>query len=150
MSSTTINLNRSYFTTEITKSFIKDFQIACKTMEADLFETLFVKYELIEVEDYKDVLQLIIQIMNSWRNLDYSTRLINVTSFDSKCLFCNIGKKVIVYKWDYKHTASPSPMNRVVYSKQIAFFFDYDGHQLIEFGVCNGYLDKNVMNLLKT
>jgi hypothetical protein len=150
MSNTTITLNKEYFTLETTKAFLNDLEIACKTMETDLFQKLFTKYELIEVEEYKEVLQLIIQIMNSWNNPDQDTRLENVVSFDSKCLFCNIGKKVTVYKWNYRHYGAQTPMNRVVYCKQIAFFFNYEDNQLIEFGVCNGYLDKNDMNLLNS
>lgn len=150
MGNTTITLNKEYFSLKTTKAFLNDLEIACKTMETDLFQKLFTKYELIEVEEYMDVLQLIIQIMNSWNNPDQDTRLENIVSFDSKCLFCNIGKKVTVYKWNYRHCGAPVPMNRVVYSKQIAFFFNYEDNQLIEFGVCNGYLDKNDMKLLNS
>lgn len=64
MSNTTITLNKEYFSLETTKAFLNDLEIACKTMETDLFQKLFTKYELIEVEEYKEVLQLIIQIMN--------------------------------------------------------------------------------------
>ncbi|GIZ10466.1 hypothetical protein [Flavobacterium sp. UMI-01] len=147
MSKTTITLDKEYFTIETTKGFIKDLEIACKTMETDLFLKLFTKYDLM-VEEYQEVLQLIIQIMNSWIKPQQDTSIVRIENFDSKCLFCNIGKKVKVYKWNYRHLGAEKPMDKVVYLKQIAFFFEYKNHQLVEFGVCNGYLDENDMNLL--
>jgi hypothetical protein len=150
MSNTTITLNKEYFTSEITKAFLNDLKTACKTMELDLFTNLFTKYDLSFIEDYKEVLGIIKSIMKSWNKPKQGTELLEVTQFDSKCLFCVFGKTVKVYKWTYQHKQAPIPMNRVVYESQIAFFFKYENNQLIEFGVCNGYLDKKEMNLLNS
>lgn len=148
MSNTTIPLNKEYFTSEMTEAFLKDLQTACKTMELDVFAKLFTKYDLSFVEDYNDVLGMIKSIIASWSKPNQGTELLEVTQFDSKCLFCEFSKTVKVYKWTYQHKQAPIPMNRVVYESQIAFFFDFEDNQLIEFGVCNGYLDKEDMNLL--
>ena len=150
MSNTTITLNKEYFTAEITKAFLKDMEMACKTMELDVFTKLFTKYDLSFVEDYDEVLGMIKSIMASWNKPNQGTELLEVTQFDSKCLFCEFGKTVKVYKWAYQHKQASIPMNRVVYQSQIAFFFNYEDNRLIEFGVCNGYLDKNDMNLLNS
>lgn len=150
MSNTKITLNKECFTPEITKAFLNDLQTACKTMEVDLFTTIFTKYDLSFVEDYEEVLDMIKSIMGSWNKPEQGTELIEIVKFDSKCLFCEFGKTVKVYKWTYQHKQAIIPMNRVVYESQIAFFFDFEDNQLIEFGVCNGYLDKNDMNLLKS
>ena len=143
MGNTKITLNKEYFTIEMTEYFLKDFEIACKTMELDLFTKLFTKYDLSFVEDYEEVLEMIKSSMASWNRPHIGTELLNVTQFDSKCLFCEFGQKVKVYKWTYQHKKLPIPANRVQYDSQIAFFFGFEDNQLIEFGVCNGYLDKN-------
>ena len=148
MGNTTITLNKGYFTSEITKSFLKDLEMACKTMHVDLFVKLFISYDLYHNEEYREVLNLIKHIVSNWCKPERGTELIEVSKFESKCIFCNIGKKVNGYKWTYKHSLETIPLNRVVYASQIAFFFDFEDNQLIEFGVCNGYLDKNDLNLL--
>jgi hypothetical protein len=150
MSNTKITLNKEYFTVEVTKAFLNDLETACKTMELDLFTALFTKYDLSFVEDYEDVLDMVNSVMASWNKPNQGTELLEVTQFDSKCLFCEYGKTVKVYKWTYQHKLAPIPMNRVLFSSQIAFFFKYEYNQLIEFGVCNGYLDKEEMNLLNS
>jgi hypothetical protein len=142
MSNTKIILDKEYFTIKMTENFLKDLEIACKTMELDVFTTLFTKYDLSFVEDYDEVLGMIKSIMASWNKPNQGTELLEVTRFNSKCLFCEFGKTVKVYKWTYQHKQAPIPMNRMVYESQIAFFFDFKDNQLIEFGVCNGYLDK--------
>ena len=150
MSNTKITLNKEYFTIKMTEDFLKDLDIACKTMELDLFTKLFTKYDLSFVEDYEEVLEMIKNTMASWNRPHKGTELLKVTQFDSKCLFCEFGKTVKVYKWTYQHKQAPTPMNGVIYASQIAFFFDFEDNQLIEFGVCNGYLDKEEMDLLNS
>lgn len=147
MSSTEITLNKEYFTIEKTETFLKDLEIACKTMELDVFTKLFTKYDLSFVEDHDEVLGMVKSIMSSWNKPNQGTELLEVVQFDSKCLFCEFGKTVKVYKWTYQHKQASISMNRLVYESQIAFFFDFEDNHLIEFDVCNGYLDQNNMNL---
>ena len=90
MSNTKIILDKSFFTLEITEKFIKDLELACKTMEEDLFVNLFIKYDLYYIEDYKEVLDLIIVRISNWHKPELGTKLIEVSKFDSKCIFCNM------------------------------------------------------------
>jgi hypothetical protein len=147
MGNTTITLNKEYFTVETSKAFLKDMEMACKTMELDVFTKLFTKYVLSFVEDNDEVLGMVKSIMSSWNKPNQGTELLEVTQFDSKCLFCEFGKTVKIYKWSYQHKQASIPTNRLVYESQIAFFSDFEDNHLIEFDVCNGYLDKNEMNL---
>lgn len=142
MSKTKITLNKEYFTIEMTEDFLKDLEIACKTMELDLFGKLFTKYDLSFIEDYDEVLEMIKSSMAGWNRPKYGTVLLNVTQFDSKCLFCEFGKTVKVYKWTYQHKKLATPSNSSEYSSQIAFYFRFEDNRLIDFGVCNAYLDK--------
>ena len=149
MGNTKINLNKEYFTIEMTAAFLKDFEIARKTMELDVFTTLFTKYDLSCIEDYDKVLEMIKSSMASWNRPKYGTVLLNVTQFDSKCLFCEFGKTVKVYKWTYQHKKLTTPSSSSAYCSQIAFYFDFEDNQIIEFGVCNGYLDAADIEQLK-
>lgn len=149
MSNTTIILDREYFTAEITKAFLYDLEIACKTMEPVLFAKLFITYDLSFVEDYKEVLSTILSRMESWNNLHKETELLGVKQFDSKCMFCKIGKTVKAYRWTYKYTKDLKYKN-IIFGLSIAFYFDFDEDRLIEFGVCNGFLDKEEMNNLNS
>ena len=148
MSNTKITLNKEYYTIKKTEDFLKDLEIACKTMEVDLFVKLFIKYDLYYNEEYQEVLSLIKHIASDWNKPELGTELIDVSKFDSKCIFCNIGKKVSGYKWTYFHKLDTIPLNRIIYASQIAFFFEFENNQLIEFGVCNGYLDKEEIEQL--
>lgn len=147
MSNTTIKLDKEYFTEEITKKFLIDLEIACGTMETDLFAKLFLKYDLSFIEDYKEVLDTIIAITTAWYDPEKETVILNMDKYDSKCIFCKIGKTVTVYKWTYKSTKGFCAPN-IIYSQSIAFYFDFQNNRLIEFGLCNGHLDKEeVINL---
>lgn len=118
MSATTITLNKDYFTTEVTKSFLEDLEIACKTMELQVFINLFDKYDLSFIEDYNEVLTSIKEKMMSWYEPNQGTNLLGVTSFDSKCLFCYLGKSVKAYQWSYQHLGAIAPFNRAIYSSK--------------------------------
>ena len=148
MSNTKMILNKEYFSIKMTEEFLKDLELACKTMELKLFTKLFTKYDLSFVEDYKEVLEMITSKMSGWNRPQLGTELLNVTQFDSKCLFCEFGKKVKVYKWTYQHKKNSIPQNSRIFACQIAFYFGFDEKQLTEFGVCNGYLDKSDMEKL--
>jgi hypothetical protein len=76
------------------------------------------------------------------------TKLLEVTPFDSKCIFCVLGHSVRGYKWSYQHNMATPPMNRVVYENKTAFFLDIQNNRLIEFGVCNAFLSQNEMAAL--
>lgn len=139
MAKTTLTLNNEYFTSEITESFLLDFENACQTMELLNFTNLFVKYDLEFIKDYREVFDLIADIMTRWKNSGEESTLLEVVKSDSKCIFCNIGKNVKVYSWTYKHNKAESPMNRIIYKSQVGFYFEYSQNQLIEFGVCNAF-----------
>jgi len=137
---TTFTLNQDCFTSEVTEAFLVDFEKACEQMELQSFTELFVKYDLEFIADYKEVFDLIADVMTSWKSPGEETKLLEVSQHDSKCLFCNIGKAVKIYSWTSIHQNAKPPMNRVVYKNKVGFFFGYEQNQLREFGVCNGYI----------
>jgi hypothetical protein len=148
MSNSKTILNKKYLTVETTKNFLNDIEIACKTMELDLFMNLFNKYDLSFVEDFDEVLESIYSVVGSWDISEHGTQLLEVVQFNSKCLFCEFGKTVKVYKWKYQYKTDATLMNSKIHESQIAFTFKIKDSQLFDFGVCNGYLDNEQMDLL--
>lgn len=140
MSNTIITLNKEYFTAEISQNFLKEIEKACLTMEVEDFMNLFKKYDLTFIEDYQEVLDLIKNVMNSWKKKGQGTELVEVIAFDSKCLFCQIGKTLKAYKWSYQHKQALSSGYRVIYAQHIAFMFGFEEDRLVEFGTCNAFL----------
>lgn len=147
MGKTKIKLDKQHFTKEVTTAFLKDHAIACKTMNLEDFVELFNKYDLSFVEDFNDIFETIKEITGRWYKPDLQTELIGgIEQFDSKCIFCEFGKKVNVYKWTYYHKQAPVKFETFV--SRIGFTFNIKDNQLIEYGVCNAFLDKDDMNRL--
>jgi hypothetical protein len=141
MSKTKITFKKEHFNLETTQEFLKDFDAVCKTMDSELFIKLFIKYDFYYDEGYKEVLDLIIQQTSSWFKPELGTELLEVTTFDSSCVFCFFGKSVNGYKWTYINKLDKGINSRIVHSDKIAFIFEYDNDNLIEFGVCNSFTD---------
>ena len=142
MSKTKIILDKEYFTAEMTEDFLGDLEKVCKTMDLDDFTELFEEYDLTFMEDYDEVLEMITNKLSRPNKVKWGTVILEVTKFDSKCLFCKIGKTVKVYKYTYQHTRWRVPHNYTIFTSAIAFYFSFEENRLTEFGVCNKYLDK--------
>lgn len=139
MAKTTLTLNSNYFTKKVTNSFIRDFETACTTMELSNFTELFLKYDLSFMKDFQEVFDLIAHVMTAWKNPNEETKLIDVKETDAKCIFCNFGKTVRVFSWEYQHTKAKFPLNNVVYKSKVGFYLEYREENLIEFGICNAF-----------
>lgn len=148
MSSTTFKVNPEYFTVAMTNAFLKDLEAACQTMDIKVFTHLFVKYDLTFMDDYQNTYDLIKLIMTSWINPGQGSVLLDVTSFDSKCIYCVMGKSVKAYKWTYQHKMAAPPMNRMLYESKMALYVDIQNNRLTEFGVCNSFLSEKEMTVL--
>lgn len=135
---------------ELTASFVKDFELATTTMESVDFAKLFIKYELNFIQDFSDTSKQILAILENWKNPFEGTEIIKMEQFDSKCHFCEYGKKVKVFGWTYQHKKAAFPMNRVVYKMYIGFYLDIKEERLVDFGLCNGYLKKEEMKELNS
>lgn len=142
MSKTKIILDKEYFTAKTTDNFLRDLEKACRRMDLDDFTTLFEEYDLTFIEDYDEVLEMITDQLSRPNKIKWGTVILAVTKFDSKCLFCEIGKTVKVYKYTYQHKRWRVPLNDSIFTGSIAFYFSFENKRLTEFGVCNNYLDK--------
>ena len=145
-----IKINPDYLTEKETVQFLKDHELACQGMEVDDFAQLFLKYDLSFIDDYTDVLTTIGETMMDWKKQSLGTQLQEVTSFDSSCIFCSIGKKVKVYQWSSLNTNAISSDNQLQFYSRIAFMFDIKNGCLVNYGTCNAYLEKSeVKKVLK-
>ncbi|RTL13383.1 MAG: hypothetical protein EKK56_05525 [Flavobacteriaceae bacterium] len=141
MGNTKIIFKKEHFNIETTQEFLKDFDEVCKTMDSDLFVKLFIKYDFYYDESYREVLDLIINQTSNWYNPDLGTELLEVRTFDSKCAFCFFSKTVNGYEWTYINRLDKGINSRITYSSKIGFIFEYENNNLIEFGVCNSFVD---------
>ena len=141
MSNVKVTFKKGHFNVETRKEFLKDFDTVCKTMDSELFIKLFIKYDFYYGEGCRGVLDLIIQQTSSWNNPELGTELLEVTTFDSNCVFCFFGKAVKGYEWKYINRLDKGIYNRITYSNKIAFIFEYENDNLIEFGVCNSFVE---------
>ena len=148
MSSYMISLKSQPFSIEKTESFLNDLDTACKTMQSESFINLFKKYDWYENEDYKEILEVILKKIETWSNPLLGSKILTVTQFEANCIYCSIGKKVTGYKWRFKNSSMSPPHNETVFLGKMAFNFEYTDNQLVEFGVCNAYVDTNDLEIL--
>ncbi len=139
MSNTTFKVNIEYFTPEKTQEFLIDHEAACQKMDADVFINLFIKYDLSFIDYYQFVITSIIDIMRGWKENNMGKILKGVNVSDSNCIFCEIGKNVKVYTWNYIHTVDRTTSKFITYKSKIGFRFEINEGRLTEYGICNAY-----------
>lgn len=140
MSVTTFKVSPEYFTLEKTQEFLFEHEAACQNMDIIDFLKIFQKYDLSSIKDYQEVITSIINIMTGWKNIKLGTTLKEVSTFNSNCIFCEIGKKVKGYRWTYTNTLEEGINRNIVYESQIGFRFEIKDGRLTEYGICNAYL----------
>ena len=140
MSATTFKVSSEYFTPEKTQEFLLEHEAACERMDIIDFLNIFKKYDLSSIKDYQEVITSIINIMTGWKNIKLGTTLKEVSTFNSNCIFCEIGKKVKGYRWTYTNTLEEGINRNIVYESQIGFRFEIKDGRLTEYGICNAYL----------
>ena len=140
MSATTFKVSSEYFTPEKTQEFLLEHEAACERMDIIDFLNIFKKYDLSSLKDYQEVITSIINIMTGWKNIKLGTTLKEVSTFNSNCIFCEIGKKVKGYRWTYTNTLEEGINRNIVYESQIGFRFEIKDGRLTEYCICNAYL----------
>ena len=140
MSATTIKVSKEYFTPEKTQEFLLEHDAACKSMDATIFINLYIKYDLSFIEEYQEVITAIIDVLTGWKNEKKGTKLKEVSTYNSNCIFCEIGKSVKVYHWTYTNTLDEDIKRRFVYKSKIGFRFELKEGRLTEYGICNAYV----------
>lgn len=141
MSSISISLKNAPFSVEKTQQFIKDLDIACQSFSGDAFVQLFKKYDWSEREDYQEVLFTIKERLRIWNSAPKGITIFEKGPYDAHCIFCNIGKQVSGYYWKFLMNELPAPHENTVFTAKMAFNFEYENNQLVEFGICNGFTD---------
>lgn len=141
MSSISISLKEKPFSIEKTQQFYKDLDEACQTFNSDAFIHLFQKYDWYDREDYQEVLSTIKERFRIWNSAPKGITIFDKGPYEAKCIFCNIGKQVSGYYWKFLMNELPAPYENTVFTAKMAFNFEYDNGQLVEFGICNAFTD---------
>jgi len=139
MSETVIKVDPEIFTEEVTQKFLKEHEAACQTMDYNTFLQLFLKYDLTQLEDFNKIVSSVLNNMKNWKEKALNVELLEVTSFDSKCIFCNIGNKVKVYQWKSKYPLGENSECAILHTCTIGFRFEFKNNRLTEYGTCNSY-----------
>lgn len=137
---------------ENTKLFLKDIEGVCKKLDFISLLKTFEKYPFknINFEEYTSFIDQAKYEINFWNNDPLDIKIKSVEEYDSKCIFCSIGKTVKAYNIKYLKMKDESLPGRIVYKKSFAINFEIIDNELIGFSWCNKFLDINeTMNLLK-
>lgn len=138
------------FTPELTKQFQIDIDVALKKIDIIPVKAILDKYNIANFQDSIDFLEALDYCFNSWKKENLGSKVYSeVTTSQSRCIACEHGKGMIVYEFEYIHTAAPIPMNRVVYGWDFGILFDIKKEILYEVRVCNAFLNRDEMERLK-
>jgi hypothetical protein len=66
----------------------------------------------------------------------------------TQCFACFLGKNVIAYEFYYQHKNNEGIQSRVIYSREFAVYTEIKNNCLVDFGVCNAFLDRNEKEIL--
>lgn len=137
------------FTPELAESFKVEVDRAIKKLDLQVVEAVLVDYQIAHFQDSIDFLEALDPVLNQWIKKGLGSMVIgSVTSSSSRCIACEIGKKMTVYEFEYKHADAPVPMNRVHYSRDFGILIDIRNGILFEIRVCNAFLNKKEMENL--
>lgn len=137
------------FTLELTKQFQIEMDSALKKMDMTSVKEVLEEYKIAHFQDSIDFLEALTYCFNGWKKENMGSKVYGeVTTAQSRCIACEHGKGMIVYEFEYIHTAAPIPMNRVVYGWDFGILFDIRKEILHEVRVCNAFLNKKEMETL--
>lgn len=130
---------------ENTKLFLKDIEEVCKKLDFISLLKTFEKYPFknINFEEYTSFIDQAKYEINFWKNDPLDIKIKSVEEYDSKCIFCSIGKTVKSYNVLYYKMKDETSPGRIVYKKSFAINFEIIDNELIDFSWCNKFLDIN-------
>jgi hypothetical protein len=130
---------------ENTKLFLKDIDEVCKNLDFLSLLKTFEKYPFknINLDEYSVFIEQAKYEINFWYDDPLDIKIKSVEEYDSKCIFCSIGKTVKAYNIKYLKMKDESLPGRIVYKKSFAINFEIIDNELIDFSWCNKFLDIN-------
>lgn len=141
MSKTTISFKQEPFSIEKTQQFIQDLDKACHTFKSEAFIQLFQKYDWHEQEDYQEVLSSILDRFKVWNSAPKGITIFEIAPFEAHCIYCYFGKQVSGYNWKFHINGLATQFEKTIFTAKMAFIYEYENGQLVEFGICNAHTD---------
>ncbi|WP_300436014.1 hypothetical protein [Christiangramia sp.] len=132
---------------EETEKFIKQIDLACRLLDAQVLKWVVEKFDLHKLEDSPEFLEDAVDKLEFWKKKESPVQIKTVGSFETKCIACFFGKKVNGYLVSY-YEEKPEGF-KVHYERQFAVNFQLKEGQLTDFGWCHAFLYKEEVDQVK-
>ncbi len=144
-----IKLVKDVFTEENTNLFLLALDLVLKTIDYYQIEKLLKKFDIHHDPECVIFLENMRNIFEDWKIEGNGSALVDtVGTRITKCYACLLGKNVTAYEFFYQHKGLEGFESRIVYGREFALFTETKNGCLIDFGVCNAFLDKEDVRIL--
>lgn len=128
-----------------TKEFISQLDNICKKVDYASLLLLMTNFSIKKTSDVINFINQGKEIFEGINKPSNGIELISNESFESKCLFCSIGKSVNVYFATYSKTEWDL---QVIYTNSFAINIEIKNGKLKDFGWCNAFLKESDLKKL--
>jgi hypothetical protein len=135
-----------------TQLFIKDMEAICEKVDFISFIEIVQKYPFynLDKEEFNSFIEQAKEEHGYWHNNPLDIKINLVEEFDSKCIACSFGKTVKGFRVEYLKLNDLRLPGRIVYEKNFALNFELKDNELIDFGWCNAFLEKEEMKEIQS
>lgn len=144
-----IKLVKDVFTEENTMQFLVELDLVLKIIDYEQIERLLFRYSIHNDPECIEFLDIIRNKFEDWKIEGGGSVLADdVETRITKCFACFFGKNVIAYEFYYQHKKLEGIQSRIVYAREFAIYTEIKNNCLVDFGVCNAFLDNNEKEIL--
>lgn len=133
-------ISKPILTKDETEKFIKQIDLACRLLDAQVLKWVLRRFNLHDLEDSYEFMEDAIDKLEFWKNKESPVQIKTVGSFETKCIACVFGKKVNGYLVSYVEE-KPNGY-KVHYERQFAVNYQLKDGRLTDFGWCHSFLSK--------
>ncbi|WP_323027491.1 hypothetical protein [Gelidibacter japonicus] len=143
-------LVKDVFTEENTMQFLMELDLVLKVIDYNQIEKLLYRYSIVNDPECIEFLNTIKNIFEDWKIEGSRSVLVDdVGTRVTKCFACFLGKNVIAYEFYYCHKSKDGFPSRIVYAREFAIYTEMKDNRLVDFGVCNAFLEKDEVSLIE-
>lgn len=144
-----MRLVKDVFTEENTMQFLVELDLLLKVLDYMQIEKLLFRYNLQNDPECIEFLDIIRNQLENWKIEGGGSVLVDdVETRITKCFACFLGKNIIAYEFYYQHKNKEGIQSRIIYSREFAVYTEIKNNCLVDFGVCNAFLDWNEKEIL--
>ena len=145
-----IKLVKDTFTEENTNQFLVELDLVIKTIDYVQMERLLIRYGIQDDPECIIFVDTIKDLFENWKIEGGESILVDHTETRvTKCFACFFGKSVTAYEFSYQHKCLLGYESRNIYAREFAVFTDIKNNCLVDFGVCNAFLNRDEVQLLE-